>query len=519
MHGLSTKACPRRLEPEDRLEPDAVHPCRRARVPGPAAAADVRRVRVDVGGDDVGLDLVALELGRRAACGDRDSACGTARSPRRRCRARASAMHHPERGVRVLAAVLAHARDVALDVAGIERRARSNGGVSSRITRPSRRTRWARTGVHRPLGAARAGPRRRAPPRTARSSRCGTPRSAPSRAACRRRSRRGDTSRRPRPARCACAMRLASLAVRAARSPSPRASATRGEVPQHLRQEPAEPHALAAALEADAVHAVVPVAVPMSGRPCGPERERCVDRADAVLVEGVRLRGDRGLAVAPRARRPRAAGLEEGQRLVEHAASPVASMYCTPRRAATAGRRSSRVRTPAPVCGCHQCWTSPSMNWRAAARSRCSRKSSGRGEGQRAHVLQLVAEAERAAGLVEAGARPEPADTSGRAASGSSCSRTNRRASSPGPRRAAVPRLRSTSPRPRARRASRARTSASAASRSAPWPSTNTIWPVSPGARVERARGGRRRIEPGAEAVPSSARPSAAGGPSSRSGR
>jgi hypothetical protein len=40
------------------------------------------------------------------------------------------------------------------------------------------------------------------------------------------------------------------------------------------------------------------------------------------------------------------------------------------------------VRTPRPAGGCHQCCTSPSRNWRAAARSRCSRVRAGCGVDQ-----------------------------------------------------------------------------------------------------------------------------------------
>jgi hypothetical protein len=54
---------------QDALDAGAVHPRRRARVPGPAAAPDVRRHRVDVGRHDVRLDLVARHLGRRRARG------------------------------------------------------------------------------------------------------------------------------------------------------------------------------------------------------------------------------------------------------------------------------------------------------------------------------------------------------------------------------------------------------------------------------------------------------------------
>ena len=54
---------PAALEPESqqRLQDQAIHPAGRARVPGPAAAAGVRRDGVDVGGDDVRLDLVGRD--------------------------------------------------------------------------------------------------------------------------------------------------------------------------------------------------------------------------------------------------------------------------------------------------------------------------------------------------------------------------------------------------------------------------------------------------------------------------
>ena len=64
------------------------------------------------------------------------------------------------------------------------------------------------------------------------------------------------------------------------------------------------------------------------------------------------------------------------------------------------------MRTPWPLCGSHQCCTSPSGNWRAAARRICSRSSCWLRQPQRHRVLQLVAEAIRAARLVETGACP-----------------------------------------------------------------------------------------------------------------
>ena len=43
---------------EERFHDQPIHPAGRARVPGPATAAGVRRERIDIGGDDVGFDFV-----------------------------------------------------------------------------------------------------------------------------------------------------------------------------------------------------------------------------------------------------------------------------------------------------------------------------------------------------------------------------------------------------------------------------------------------------------------------------
>src|SRR5438876_1084724 len=65
----------------------------------------------------------------------------------------------------------------------------------------------------------------------------------------------------------------------------PARSHQRGEIVENLRQEPAEPDALAAALVSDAVHAVVPVAGADHGKSVRADREPTLDGADAVLVE------------------------------------------------------------------------------------------------------------------------------------------------------------------------------------------------------------------------------------------
>src|SRR4051812_20805 len=58
------------VESENGLERSAVHPARRASVPGPSTAAQVSLRGIDVGRDDVRLDLVRLD--RLGAIGMRD---------------------------------------------------------------------------------------------------------------------------------------------------------------------------------------------------------------------------------------------------------------------------------------------------------------------------------------------------------------------------------------------------------------------------------------------------------------
>ena len=110
---------PSRREAEDRLDEHAQHPARAARVPGPAAAPDVGRRAVDVGGHDVGLHLVARDGPGVARVPDRASARSSSGAARSRRPSSAIARTSHRARVGVLAAVLADARHVALDVAGV----------------------------------------------------------------------------------------------------------------------------------------------------------------------------------------------------------------------------------------------------------------------------------------------------------------------------------------------------------------------------------------------------------------
>src|SRR5205823_11117722 len=64
---------PRATQPESEnpLEAGSIHPSGGPRVPRPAPAADVRGFGIDVPGEDVGLDLVAVNAGWRAGVVDR----------------------------------------------------------------------------------------------------------------------------------------------------------------------------------------------------------------------------------------------------------------------------------------------------------------------------------------------------------------------------------------------------------------------------------------------------------------
>ena len=120
----------------------------------------------------------------------------------------------------------------------------------------------------------------------------------------------------------------------------------------------------------------------------------------------------RGLAVGLLLR-PGASGgrLEERRRARRgRRASPVVrDVVRRPRTAARAGRPSSACACRGRSARATSAGRRPRRTGGAAARSRCSRARSGRASAERHHVLELVAEAEGAARLVVAGARPEPA--------------------------------------------------------------------------------------------------------------
>ncbi len=116
---------------KDALDPGAVHPACGPRVPGPAATSFVRRCRIDIGRDDVRLDLVAGSgLGGQRMVD---------RVQQREQRLGSVAVTLPGIGqngphgrVAVLPAIFTQPRRIALDVAGIEGRHLEGRGEQQR---------------------------------------------------------------------------------------------------------------------------------------------------------------------------------------------------------------------------------------------------------------------------------------------------------------------------------------------------------------------------------------------------
>ena len=197
-HGSTVNRSPRRRSPRMCSTPGAIEPGGGSGVPAPAAAACVRRSRVDVAGEHVRFGPVPRGVGQRARVIDRVEHVEQLR--RFIAIAELGDGHHdPHRRVRVLAAVLANAGRIALDVAGllrraIERRRRAAAAVCESRGRPAR----ARTAsIARSANRHRHGAGEHRPRLRDRVDR-GTRRSAPIRAAGHRRSSRGGTTRHPR---------------------------------------------------------------------------------------------------------------------------------------------------------------------------------------------------------------------------------------------------------------------------------------------------------------------------------
>ena len=411
MHGSMLNVSPSPAQTQHALDAGAIHPARRARCTSvQPAAAGVRRARVDVAGHHVRLDLVARDVARRAGVVDRvqhvEQLGGlvAAAEPRQR-------HDDPDGRVRVLAAVLADAGRIPLDVPGILRRA-----IERRVEqqqRPAIRARRARVrtasiarsakrvghraGEHRPRLRDRVDAalvvlrraQRRAVVVVAAPVPLAVPR--PSRA----RSRAG--------ARCvAVARRRAAdrrAPRRAARSRSARA--WRKKPSQVLSPRPACPTRFMPSFQSP---------LPMSGSPCAPAVQAPVDRADAVLEQRAVLGRRRAAGRTPRARRARAAAPSEtGTRSSRTPTSPVVRTYSATTYGSQSRSSEQRVRSAAAARLVPPVLDVAFDELPAGRAEQVLAREVGPREQQRHHVLQLVAEAEGAAGLVVAGAGPQPA--------------------------------------------------------------------------------------------------------------
>ena len=155
---------------ENRLDRRAVHPCRRAGVPAPAAAPDIRCLRVHVTGHHIRFDAVQRAMHRpqramrRAQVGE--IFIGEVTAPTRGGLAAGKfglGHQRPYPGVGILAAVFAYPRRIGLDVAGAgdrvcKRRVQQldQAGLVvhqmflHRCQRHALQSRWCRLGQHRP---------------------------------------------------------------------------------------------------------------------------------------------------------------------------------------------------------------------------------------------------------------------------------------------------------------------------------------------------------------------------------
>src|SRR5215510_7354463 len=113
--GLETKSGPLQSQPQNRFNGDSVEPTRRTGVPGPAAAARVRRRAIHIGSDHIRLNFVVLSLLSRRGMVDRVDKIpefhgAVAVTLQRRCQ------RYPNSSVSILTAILADTRHISFDV-------------------------------------------------------------------------------------------------------------------------------------------------------------------------------------------------------------------------------------------------------------------------------------------------------------------------------------------------------------------------------------------------------------------
>ena len=166
----------------------------------------------------------------------------------------------PDRGVRVLAAVLAHARHIAFYITGIQGRL-----IKGRIEKLNQsRVAPDEMLIHRLHGLALALPERRRrtiPTSSAQSNRSGIRDCCGNRAANHHRNRRGDTSCHP--SACCSIFRpqqIRFLFAALGKGRIPMSFGQLGKLDEDVIQKKGQPDAFATSMEAHQVHAVVPVA-------------------------------------------------------------------------------------------------------------------------------------------------------------------------------------------------------------------------------------------------------------------
>ena len=360
---------------------------------------------VDVSGDDVGLRLITRDFGGCSCVIDRVE--HVEQLDRLVPAAELRDRHHgPQGGVCVLATIFANAGHIALDVARIEWRLVEGWRQQlDEIGIPPHEL--GANGVHGSLCAAqRAHSREHSPTLgdridAALGKLCGTERrtvvevgAAVPRAIPCLLDHQGD------------AIPLAPPAGGAVGIAAPLDHA--GKIAQDLRQEPAQPHAFAAALMTDAIHAVVPIARSDERQPVGANGQSALDGADAVLVKGAALPRHLGLAIILELAGCQGRCFEERQPLIEQRdVAAAGQVMCDGKRKPQEVVRTAAAHAAARV------GVPPMLD--VAFDELASRTAQdvlpvegGSREPEGHYILELVAEAVRSPRLVEPRASPHP---------------------------------------------------------------------------------------------------------------
>ena len=249
---------------------------------------------------------------------------------------------------------------------------------------------------------------RKEPTNFARWNRSGTPHSQPIPAGCRRRNTPGDTTVHPSLGlrSCPAAAPLRSYISQRRRVPSPPSKIDK--LIEHIVKEKRQPDAFAFAFLADQVHAVIPVATAHERQTMGAERQTVVHRPDAMLVECGNFIGNLRQVVVRLLVGPQQPGTQKRHAFIQHsrvaggahiAAKCVGKPKIIIRKMRAHAAADRRVPPVLHVAFVELATGSAQQMLAQEARL---------GMNESHPVLQLVAETERAPGLVEPGASPHP---------------------------------------------------------------------------------------------------------------